>query len=153
SIDGKQFRPEVLSALILKRLQAEASRHLGEARQAVITVPAYFDECRRRATKNAGTIAGWDVIDLINEPTAAAIAYAHRAGLSGQLNGTSERILVYDLGGGTFDTTVLEVSHGREYRTLATEGEVRLGGQDWDEWLRRYLAEQFKAKAGVDPLA
>lgn len=152
-IDGKKYRPEVLSALILKRLQAEASRVHGEARRAVITVPAYFDESRRRATKNAGTIAGWDVIDLINEPTAAAIAYAHRADTTGADRPASEKILVYDLGGGTFDTTVLEVKQGREYRTLATEGEVRLGGQDWDEWLRQYLADQFKKKAGADPLS
>ncbi len=152
-IDGRRFRPEVLSALVLKRLQMEASRHLGEAQRAVITVPAYFDECRRRATKNAGTIAGWNVIDLINEPTAAAIAWAHRAGQIAPTNGQPERILVYDLGGGTFDTTVLEIAHGREYRTLATEGEVRLGGQDWDEWLQKYLADQFKTKTGVDPLA
>lgn len=158
-IGGNKYRPEVLSSLVLKRLKMEAQRHLGRSTTAVVTVPAYFDECRRRATKNACAIARWEVVDLINEPTAAAIAYAHRQdqgerrGVSATCVQARERIMVYDLGGGTFDTTVLEIAHVREYRTLATEGEVRLGGQDWDEWLRQYLADQFKAKTAVDPLA
>jgi molecular chaperone DnaK len=151
-VDGRRWRPEVLSALVLRRLRADAGRHLGAVEEAVVTVPAYFDDCRRRATQNAGAVAGWRVADLLNEPTAAAIAYAHREGRLGKGNGRPERILVYDLGGGTFDTTVLEVKAGQEYRTLATEGEVRLGGHDWDQVLSRYLAEQFRARTGRDPL-
>lgn len=152
-VDGWKWRPEMLSALVLKRLKNDAARFLGSVEQTVITVPAYFDDCRRRATKNAGVIAGWNVKDIINEPTAAAIAYAHKAGQIGSSSNETERLLVYDLGGGTFDTTILEVRGGREYRTIATEGEVRLGGHDWDERLCHYFAEQFKTKTGCDPLA
>ena len=95
-------------------------------------------------------IAGWEVVDLINEPTAAAIAYAHSQAPDGSRK-TKERILIYDLGGGTFDTTVLEVDQTREYRTLATEGEVQLGGHDWDRWLADRFADQFRSKTGIDP--
>jgi molecular chaperone DnaK len=151
-VDGRRWRPEALSAMVLKRLRNDVTRQLGKAEATVITVPAFFDECRRRATQNAGAIAGWQVLDIVNEPTAAAIAYAHREGRLGRGGDQAERILVYDLGGGTFDTTILEVRLGREYRTIATEGEVRLGGHDWDERLCHHLAEQFRSKTGCDPL-
>jgi molecular chaperone DnaK len=152
-VDGRRWRPEGLSALVLRRLRSDVTRQLGHASPAVITVPAYFDERRRRATQEAGALAGWQVVDLVNEPTAAAIAFAHEHGAaSGRANGTA-RVLVYDLGGGTFDTTILEVRSGREYRTVATEGEVQLGGHDWDERLAQHLAEQFRSKTGRDPLA
>lgn len=149
-VAGRFWRPELLSALVLRRLRNDVERKFGAAGGAVITVPAYFDECRRRATQDAGAVAGWRVADIINEPTAAAIAYAHAAGRLGK-DGGRERVLVYDLGGGTFDTTVLEVAAGREYRTVATEGEVRLGGHDWDERLADDLAQQFQKKTGHDP--
>jgi molecular chaperone DnaK len=148
-VDGRTWRPELLSAMVLRRLRHDASRRLGPVERAVVTVPAYFDECRRRATRNAGLVAGWDVVDLINEPTAAAIAYAHGRQAAGP---AVQRLLVYDLGGGTFDVTVLEVKAGVEYRTLATDGEMRLGGHDWDDRLRGWLAERFRALTGVEPL-
>lgn len=152
-IDGRSFRPEFLSALMLARLKKDVSRTLGDVTRAVITVPAYFDEARRRATRDAGEIAGLDVIDILNEPTAAAICYAHRTDQLGHPGERAvERLLVYDLGGGTFDTTILEIERGQEYRTVATEGEVRLGGYDWDTRLRDALARQFREKTGVDPL-
>src|SRR5712691_8319987 len=115
TVDGRRWRPEVLSALVLKKLLKDARQRLGEVERAVITVPAYFDDARRRATKTAGALAGWQVDDIINEPTAAAIAYAHGAGRVNS-DGRRECVLVYDLGGGTFDTTVLEITAGREYR-------------------------------------
>ncbi len=152
-IDGRTFRPEFLSALMLARLKQDAVRQLGEEHRSVITVPAYFDESRRRATRDAGEIAGLKVIDILNEPTAAAICYAYRTDQLGHPGEKEiERLLVYDLGGGTFDTTILEIERGQEYRTIATEGEVRLGGYDWDTRLRDLLAEQFHQKTGINPL-
>ena len=150
-LGGHKWRPEELAALVLRRLRNDLVRTFGAADAAVITVPAYFDEGRRRATQNAGAIAGWKVADIINEPTAAAIAYAHAAGQLGR-GSARERVLIYDLGGGTFDTTLLEIRAGQEYRALATDGEVRLGGCDWDERLRQHLAEAFHNKTGVNPL-
>lgn len=146
--------PEVLSAFILERLKHDAERRLGSCTRVVVTVPAFFDEGRRRMTQIAGRLAGLDVLDIINEPTAAAIAFGRSQGF---LNRTSEmgsnpaqRLLVYDLGGGTFDVTVLEIS-GTVYRTLATDGDVRLGGKDFDKRLVDHLANSFLAAHGVDP--
>ena len=152
-VDGRDWRPEVLSALLLRRLRQDTERQLGRVDGAVITVPAFFDESRRRATSAAAEIAGWTVIDLINEPTAAALAYAHRAGRSANGKAPDENLLVFDLGGGTMDATLLRIAHGEEYRTIATDGEVQLGGIDWDRRLRDHLAEQFRDRTGVDPLA
>jgi molecular chaperone DnaK len=152
SVAGRSFRPEELSALVLKRLQQDAKRRLGTVGSAVITVPAYFDECRRRATYSAAGIAGWEVLDLINEPTAAALAFAHRIGKRPPDHDEKEYVLVFDLGGGTLDATVLEIHRGREYRTIATDGEVQLGGHDWDSRLRDHLAELFRKQTSYDPL-
>jgi molecular chaperone DnaK len=151
-VAGKRLRPEELSAIVLKRLRQDACRRLTNVGPAVITVPAYFDECRRRATYNAAAIAGWDVLDLINEPTAAALAYANLIGKRPADHDDRERVLVFDLGGGTLDATVLQIDRGREYRTLATDGEARLGGHDWDLRLRDHLAELFRRETGLDPL-
>lgn len=151
-VDGRTWRPEVLSAILLRRLRTDAERRLGEVGAAVITVPAYFDESRRRATSVAAEIAGLPVVDLINEPTAAALAYAYQQATLGKAKDEVDRVLVFDLGGGTLDVTVLRVLHGREYRTVATDGEVQLGGVDWDLRLRDHLAEQFRDETKHDPL-
>ena len=150
---GRQFPPEVIQALVLRKLKADAELKLGEVRQAVITVPAFFDEPRRKATQDAGRLAGLDVLDIINEPTAAAISYGvqrrflNASGESGQ----KETILVYDLGGGTFDATLMQID-GDQYRTLATAGDVFLGGVDWDQRLADYLGQQFAAEHGPEIL-
>jgi len=149
---NQTFAPEFLSAVMLRRLKADFERVLGAAERAVVTVPAYFDEARRRATQAAASIAGWSACEIINEPTAAALSVAHLQPAARREVDKPQRILVYDLGGGTFDTTLLEVRAGREYRTLATDGDVRLGGCDWDQRLCRYLAEQFQKNAKIDPL-
>lgn len=152
---GRQIPPEVLSALVLRRLKQEAARHLGDVRQAVVTVPAYFDELRRKATQDAARLAGWDVLDIINEPTAAALAYGYEQGRFGveQPPNRSEfdqHVLVYDLGGGTFDVSLLHLE-GTRFRTLAIDGDVELGGRDFDERLVNYLANEFAAAHGADP--
>lgn len=146
-IAGTQVPPEVLSAFILRQLKQEAERRLDcQIREAVITVPAFFDETRRRATQEAGRLAGLKVLDLINEPTAAAIAFGYQrmAVLGAAGAPRRERVLVYDLGGGTFDVTVLEID-GQSFRALATDGDVQLGGRDFDERLVKYVAEQFQS--------
>jgi molecular chaperone DnaK len=148
---SQKFGPEFLSAVMLRRLKSDFERALGAAERAVVTVPAYFDEARRRATQAAARIAGWSACEIINEPTAAALSAAHRQQPAAQSD-RPQKILVYDLGGGTFDTTVLEVRAQREYRTLATDGDVRLGGCDFDQRLCRHLAEQFQKKTAIDPL-
>ena len=152
-VAGETWRPEVLSALVLKRLAQDARRRLGEVGAAVITVPAYFDDCRRRATYHAAAAASWEVLDLINEPTAAALAFAHKIGKRVADHDVKEHVLVFDLGGGTLDATVLEIHRGREYRTIATDGEVQLGGHDWDSRLRDHLADLFRKQTSFDPLA
>jgi molecular chaperone DnaK len=144
---GKQHRPEELSALILKKLKQDAEKHLGDTvTQAVITVPAYFRDLERQRTKQAGEIAGFEVLDIINEPTAAAIAYGIR---QAQQDMT---ILVYDLGGGTFDVTIMQVLGGGELKVLTSCGDHSLGGVDFDEAVCKFCAEQFKAKHQIDPL-
>ena len=153
-IRGIEVPPEILSAFVLERLKQDAERRLGPISQAVITVPAFFDETRRKATQDAGRLVSLDVLDIINEPTAAALAYGHLQGRfrRGSPDGESKpmRVLVYDLGGGTFDVTILELA-GAQFRTLATDGDVCLGGKDFDERLVNYVAEQFMAAQGVDP--
>ena len=151
-LDGQRLPPEVLQAYVLNKLRQDATRKIGAFRKVVITVPAYFDENRRKATEDAGYMAGFEVLDLINEPTAAAIAYAFQRGQGGAVVDAAavERVLVYDLGGGTFDVTVMEI-RGNEFITLATDGDVQLGGRDWDQRLLDYVAEQFMRKFGSDP--
>lgn len=154
-LSGVQVPPQVLSALVLDQLKRDAERRLGPIKQAVITVPAFFDEARRKATQDAGRLAGLEVLDIINEPTAAALAYGHQQGLldldAGESRSqTPTRALVYDLGGGTFDVTILEVS-GTTFRALATDGDVRLGGKDFDERIVEFLAERFIEDHGIDP--
>ena len=151
TIQGHTFPPEVLEAWILRKLRSDSTRHVGEYTKVVITVPAYFDEVRRKATQDAGYIAGYDVMDIINEPTAAAVAYGFQQGyLTENEKAPSNKVLVYDLGGGTFDVTVMEVG-GRDFVTLATDGDMQLGGRDWDQRLVDYCAEEFIRKYGLDP--
>ena len=141
--DGKQYAPEEISAQVLRKLVDDASKYLGEkVTQAVITVPAYFNDSQRQATKDAGKVAGVEVLRIINEPTAAALAY----GLDKKSN---ETILVFDLGGGTFDVSILEVGDG-VFEVLSTSGDTHLGGDDFDKKLVDYLAEDFAKKEGID---
>jgi len=140
----KSYSPEELSAMILKKLKQDAEQKIGPIEEAVITVPAYFDDTRRKATQDAGRIAGLKVLDIINEPTAAALAYG-----VGKL-GKKEIALVYDLGGGTFDVTLVKIA-GRQVRMLATDGDVRLGGKDWDERILDFVADKFKEETDADP--
>ncbi len=140
---GKQFAPEEISAQVLRKLIDDASKYLGEqVTQAVITVPAYFNDSQRQATKDAGKIAGVEVLRIINEPTAASLAY----GLDKKSN---ETILVFDLGGGTFDVSILEVGDG-VFEVLATSGDTHLGGDDFDKKIVDFLAEEFKKQEGID---
>ena len=151
-IEGKQYPPEVIGAFVLNKLRVDAAAQIGPVSKAVITVPAYFDEVRRKATQDAGYMAGFEVLDIINEPTAAAVAFGVESGfLSRQGEArTPQRIVVYDLGGGTFDVTVMEI-RGNRYATLATDGDVRLGGFDWDQRLVDLVAEHFIRQFQVDP--
>jgi molecular chaperone DnaK len=154
AIGGEHLPPEVISSYILRKLMADAKRRLGPVRHAVITVPAYFDEPRRQATVNAGKLAGLSILDILNEPTAAAIAFGYQEGFLARggsvTGGKPTRLLVYDLGGGTFDVTVMEIS-GDHFRAVATDGDVQLGGRDWDEKLVNLAAERFIAQHREDP--
>ena len=143
AIDDKKYSPQEISAMILQKLKSDAENYLGEkVTEAVITVPAYFNDAQRQATKDAGKIAGLDVKRIINEPTAAALSY-------GLDNENEQRIMVYDLGGGTFDVSIIEIGDG-VIEVLSTAGDNRLGGDDFDNVITQYMLDDFKAKEGVD---
>ena len=143
NIDGKDYTPQEISAMILRKLADDASNYLGEkVTSAVITVPAYFNDAQRQATKDAGKIAGLDVLRIVNEPTAAALAY-------GLEKDKSEKVLVFDLGGGTFDVSILEIGDG-VHEVLSTSGDTHLGGDDFDQKVMDWICEEFKKQEGID---
>ena len=142
-IDGEKFSPQEISAMILQKLKADAENYLGQKiTQAVITVPAYFSDSQRQATKDAGKIAGLEVLRIINEPTAAALAY-------GMDKEQDQKIMIYDLGGGTFDVSILDIGDG-VFEVLSTNGNTHLGGDDFDQKIIDYLVAEFKKDQGID---
>ncbi len=151
TLEGKQYPPEVLQAWILNKLRGDAVGQIGPFEKVVVTVPAYFDEVRRKATQDAGYMAGCEVLDIINEPTAAAVAFGFQQGFLNAAGSSDRprRVLVYDLGGGTFDVTVMEI-RGSEFLALATDGDVALGGYDWDQRLLNIAADAFQQAHGAD---
>jgi len=153
TFDGRTITPEFLSALILMKLRQDGEKRIGEISNAVITVPYYFNDARRKATQDAGRIAGLNVIDIINEPTAATLTYAWLRGELGAVSAAAakpRKALVYDLGGGTFDVTVVQYTPAH-FQVLATDGDVKLGGVDWTDRLVDYVSEEFKHRHGIDP--
>ena len=149
---NKRLTPEFISALIMKKLKQDCEKRIGPIANAVITVPYYFNDIRRKATQDAGQIAGLNVVDILNEPTAATLAYAWTKGELGRgdLKAKEKTILVYDLGGGTFDVTVVRYTP-TNFRVLATDGDVMLGGLDWTQRIVDHVCEQFKRKFAEDP--
>jgi len=143
TVDGKKYTPQEISSMILQKMKRDAEDYLGEpVTKAVITVPAYFTDAQRQATKDAGAIAGLEVLRIINEPTAACLAY-------GENKQGEHKILVFDLGGGTFDVSILDVGEG-VFEVLATAGDNRLGGDDWDMRVVDWMVEQFRKSEGID---
>jgi len=150
-LNGQQYPPEVIESFILNKMRADAVDQIGPFSKVVITVPAYFDEVRRKATQDAGYMAGFEVLDIINEPTSAALAFGYQQGmLEGAGSNEPQRIVVYDLGGGTFDVTVMEI-RGNRFTAMATDGDVQLGGYDWDQRLVDMVAEAFIRQHSTDP--
>ena len=149
-IRSTQVPPEVLTAYLLRHLMNNVRQAMGHVAPAVITVPAYFDERKRTSTQQAAKLAGLEVLDIINEPTAAAIAIGHQMMLVGEANARPRRLLVYDLGGGTFDVTLLEYSN-KVFKAMATDGDIFLGGRDFDERLINIIAKRFSDRFGIDP--
>ena len=152
TLEGKQYPPEAIQGFVLRKLKQDAARLIGDFQKVVITVPAYFDEVKRKATQDSGYMAGLEVLDIINEPTAAAIAYGYQQGILNDQHEVTERqrILVYDLGGGTFDVTVMEIE-GKNFKALATDGDVLLGGRDWDQRIADFVADKFLSEHSLDP--
>ncbi|SVE29177.1 uncharacterized protein METZ01_LOCUS482031, partial [marine metagenome] len=152
SFDGRTITPEFLSALILKKVKQDAEKQIGTIGNAVITVPYYFNDARRKATQDAGKIAGLNVVDIINEPTAATLTYAWKRQELGVAKDREEKprlVMVYDLGGGTFDVTVVRYTP-THFQVLTTDGDVRLGGVDWNDRLLDYVADEFISAHGQD---
>lgn len=153
TFDGHEITPEFISALILKKLKQDCEKAIGLIGNAVITVPYYFNDSRRKATQDSGQIAGLNVIDIINEPTAATLTYAWHRGELGIVHAQEfkpRKVLIYDLGGGTFDSTLVEYTP-THFHVLATDGDVMLGGIDWNDRMLNYVCDEFKEKHGLDP--